>query len=203
VTWRESGGKIMADPVTCFDNPTDILKKKVCVNPLSKNLKGTLTPPERKEESCAAPPCKTLKTIHRLKVEARVNRPCDTRLAGAFSGTIVVERLITAFDQDGMHRGVHAGDFEWFGSSLRLTGRISGLTNEGTHRLPVFTDCQPCDARGVMEGRLCGQVVESQDPALKRCQVVAAYRIKFDPSVGGGSGAVTGVLEGVIICACQ
>jgi len=189
--------------VTCFDNPSDIFQQKVCINPLSKNLKGTLTPVEKKAESCAVPPCKTLKTIHRLKVEARINTPCDSRVARSFSGTIVVEKFITAFDDDGSRRGVHAGDFELIAPSLRAKGRISGLTNQGTHRLPVFTDCQKCNDRGVMEGRLCGQVVESQDPALKGCQIVATYRIKFDPSVTGGSGAITGVLEGVVVCRCQ
>jgi hypothetical protein len=189
--------------VTCFDNPSDIFQQQVCINPLSKNLKGTLTLLERKEELCTVPPCKTLKTIHRLKVEARVNTPCDSRVARSFSGTIVVEKLITAFDQGGSHRGVHAGDFVLVAPSLKATGRISGLTNQGTHRLPAFTDCQKCDARGVMEGRLCGQVVESQDPALKGSQIVAAYRIKFDPSVTGGSGAIVGVLEGVIAVRCK
>jgi hypothetical protein len=54
----------MADRVTCFDNPSDIFKQKVCVSPLSKNFKGTLSPLEKKEEACKEPACKTLKTIH-------------------------------------------------------------------------------------------------------------------------------------------
>lgn len=173
------------------------------MNPLSKNLKGSLKAVERKEDSCATPSCKTLKAIHQLKVEARANSSCDSQAAQRFKGTIVVERLVTAFDQDGMHRGIHAGDFEWLGSDIKVTGRISGLTNQGTHRQPAFEDCQPCDARGVMEGRLCGQVVESRDPALAGCNVVAAYRISFDPSSSGGSGAIIGVLEGVVVCKCR
>ena len=77
------------------------------------------------------------------------------------------------------------------------------MTNVGTHRAPVFKECQSCDDIGVMEGRLCGQIASTSHPALNGCQVMADYRIKFDPGVAGGQGAVRGTLEGVIICSCQ
>lgn len=102
-----------------------------------------------------------------------------------------------------MHRGFHAADFVWFGAGgLKLEGRMSGVTNEGSHRLPIKA-CQRCDDRGIMEGRLCGQVTTAPDPTLKGCQVIAAYRIKFDPSVRGGSGRAVGTIEGVIISPCR
>ena len=69
--------------------------------------------------------------------------------------------------------------------------------------MPAFTDCQKCDDKGVMEGRLCGQIASTSTPALNGCQVIAAYRIKFDPGATGGQGGVRGTLEGVIICACK
>ena len=193
----------MAPQVQCLDDPATIFEKTMCLNALSKNLRGTLKLADSKQQECHVPPCKTLKTVHELKLTPVSNPPCDSRLARPFGGVIRI-KLISAFDQDGEHRGFHAGDFEWVGTAgVKVRGRISGVTNLGTHRLPVFADCQRCDARGVMEGRLCGQVVAADDPALKNCQVVAAYRIKFDPGLAGGSGAVQGVLEGVISCPCQ
>jgi hypothetical protein len=103
--------------------------------------------------------------------------------------TLFVGRLVTAFEIDGEHRGFHAGDFEWtVTAGLKVAGRMSGVTNVGTHREPPLKPCQKCDERGVMEGRLSGQVTTSQDPALNGCQVIAAYRIRFDPSRKGGNG---------------
>jgi hypothetical protein len=54
-----------------------------------------------------------------------------------------------------------------------------------------------------MEGKLCGEVIKPGNTKLKGCQVIAAYRIKFDPSEKGGSGAVVGTIEGVIVCFCK
>jgi hypothetical protein len=145
-----------------------------------------------------------LHTVHRLKVELIAHQPCDSHAAAALNGTLVVERLVTVFERDGTHRGLHAGDFAWTGAAgLTVTGRLSGVTNVGTHRLPAFTDCQKCDDRGVMEGRLCGRIHAPAATQLNGCQVTAAYRIKFDPSTTGGQGAVRATVEGVILCPCQ
>ena len=194
----------MPTKVQCFDDPAIVLRKSVCLSALSKNMKGVLKPSVKQEHKCEVPTCRTLKTVHALKLALVVNRPCDSRLSRSFGGSIVIERFVTAFDQDGFHRGAHAGDFVWTSpSGIRAIGRMSGMTNVGTHRRPVFADCQPCDARGVMEGRLCGNVVEARDQALRGCQIMGSYRIKFDQSIAGGSGRVTAVLEGVIICPCR
>lgn len=80
---------------------------------------------------------------------------------------------------------------------------MSGVTNLGTHRKPVFDDCQPCGARGVMEGRLCGRVIESGPRELRGAQVIAAYRIRFRPTRGGIEGALAGVIEGVAMTVCR
>lgn len=53
-----------------------------------------------------------------------------------------------------------------------------------------------------MEGRLCGTVVRPAEPRLAGAQVVAAYRIRFDPSEKGGEGAVAGTLEGLVVRSC-
>ena len=185
----------------CFDDPAGILEKAFCVSAVSKDLKGELKRTSSKEQKCQTPECKTLRTIHGLKVEVSPTN-CDSPAASPLSGTLTA-KIITAFDTDGNHRGVHAGDFSWTGAGgLKITGRMSGVTNEGSHRLPI-KDCQKCNDRGIMEGRLCGQVIDGgQTPKLKGCQIVAAYRIKFDPSITGGDGGVKGTLEGVLVCSC-
>ena len=185
----------------CFDDPAGILDKAFCVSAVSKNLKGEMKRTSNKEQKCLTPNCKTLRTVHELKVDMK-NTSCDSAAAAPLKGTLGT-KLSTAFDTDGNHRGVHAGDFTWAGAGgLKITGRMSGVTNEGSHRLPI-QDCQKCSDIGILEGRLCGQVTDGgQTPKLKGCQVVAAYRIKFDPSKTGGDGAVIGTLEGVLICFC-
>jgi hypothetical protein len=188
---------------TCLDDPATILQKEWCVSALSKDLTGTLHLADSKPHQCAKPPCKTLKTVHQLTVKVVAHAPCDSKPSSLLDGTLVVERLVTVFDTDGTHRGLHAGDFVWTGTpGIQVTGRMSGVTNVGSHRAPAFTDCQKCDDKGVMEGRLCGQIASPNNPALNGCQVVADYRIKFDPATAGGQGAIRGTLEGVIVCSC-
>jgi hypothetical protein len=193
----------MATP-TCLDDPAAILQKDWCVSALSKDGRGELKLADSKRHECHTPPCKSLKTVHQLKVQVAGHPPCDSHVGALLNGVISVERLVTVFEEDGMHRGLHAGDFAWSGTAgVQITGRLSGVTNVGTHRLPVFTDCQKCDDKGVMEGRLCGRIQSPNQPQLNGCQVTAAYRIKFDPSVTGGQGAVRITVEGVILCSCQ
>jgi hypothetical protein len=189
----------------CLDEPPIILQQKMCLNAVSKNLKGNFKPTAREKQSCARPECKTLKTVHALRMKTQSNPPCDSPLSKSLEGEFVVERLVTAYEVDGNNRGFHAGDFVWKSMAATIAGRISGMTNVGTHRAPVFQPaCQKCDTRGVMEGRLCGQVVETQNPELKDCHIVGSYRIKFDPSVGGGAGqTVSAVIEAELICRCD
>lgn len=191
----------MATQFKCFDDPAAILEKAFCVSALSKDMNGDLKLGPSKEQKCKEPECRTLRTVHALKVKV-FGTNCDSGTAKPLDGALVA-KLVTAFDTDGLHRGFHSGDFTWTGvGGLKVTGRMSGVTNEGSHRRPI-KDCQKCEDRGIMEGKLCGQVVEAGNSKLKGCQVIAAYRIKFDPSVKGGSGAVVGTIEGVIVCFCR
>ena len=190
----------MPSQFQCFDDPAAILEKAFCVSALSKDLKGELSLSSSKAQKCQSPACKTLRTVHALKVKI-AGTTCDSGTAKLLDGTLGV-KLITAFDTDGMHRGFHSGDFVWTGvGGLKITGRMSGVTNEGSHRPPIQA-CQRCDERGIMEGKLCGEIVAAGNSKLKGCEVIAAYRIKFDPSIKGGSGGVVGTLEGVIVCFC-
>lgn len=185
----------------CFDDPAAIFEKDFCVSALSKDLKGKLTLDKRNEKKCQKPECRTLRAAHTLKAEVAVTN-CDSVVSKPLVGTLTA-KLVTAFDTDGNHRGFHSGDFTWVGAGgIAVAGRMSGVTNEGSHRLPIKA-CQKCGDRGIMEGKLCGEVVKPGNSDLKGCQVIAAYRIKFDPSAGATSTAVVGTIEGVIMCFCS
>lgn len=186
----------------CLDEPATIFKQRMCVNAVSKNFKGSMKPTSKEEQKCGKPECSTLKTVHALKIGLVSNAACDSKLGKMLTGTLVVERLVTAFDQDGTHRGFHAGDFVWKTATFAIEGRLSGVTNAGTHRKPIFNDCQNCDARGFMEGRICGQVVDTNKPELKGCQIIGTYRMRFTPTAGGPSAGGQGTIEAVLVCPC-
>jgi hypothetical protein len=193
----------MAAP-RCLDDPATIFTRKMCVHAVSKNLKATIKLLEKDEQRCEKPPCRTLKTSHTLKLTGIVsNNPCDSKFGKILTGSILVEKLSSAFDQDGTQRGFHAGDFEWKTASFLIRGRLSGVTNAGTHRKPIFKDCQPCDARGFMEGRICGAVVETTKEELTDCQIIGTYRLSFPPSETGGNGSGSGTIEAVLVCPCK
>ena len=187
----------------CLDDPATILKQKMCLNAVSKNLRGNLVPKDKERQPCEKPECLTLKTVHKLQGKTQ-STTCDSKLSKKIQGVFTVERLVTAYETNGNGRGFHAGDFEWTAGGTVIAGRISGMTNVGTHREPVFKACQKCDTAGVMEGRLCGQVMKTVVTELKGCQIVGVYRIKFDPSVEGGLGQqISAVIEAVLICPCK
>lgn len=188
----------------CLDDPGAIFEKNSCLNAISKDMDGKdgeLDLIKAKDLTCRQPECQTLKTVHKLIMVPHAG-PCDSKFATPFAGTITVAKLVTAFIKFEKGRGFHAGDFDWAAPGLRVQGRMSGVTNVGTHRPPVFKECQRCDQVGVMEGRLCGQVVESKDGSLGQCQIVAAYRIKFAPLPEGTMTFQGATLEGIISCLC-
>lgn len=192
----------MADKFPCFDDPKGIFTERFCVNALSKDLKGKMLLLDSKPQKCPNPACVTLRTRNEMKSSVK-GTECDSPLAKDFNGGLEFGNLATAYDQDGKHRGFHAADFVWLGANgLKVQGRMSGVTNEGSHRLPIKA-CQKCSDIGIMEGRLCGVVTATQNPVLKGAQVIAAYRIKFDPTLKGVNGAVIGTIEGVIVCRCD
>ncbi len=128
---------------------------------------------------------------------------CDSKAAGLLDGTLASGDLAHKFaDADGNRRGVHEGTFRWNGSGATAVGTLRGVTNAGTHRAPAFDECQRCDNPGVMEGLLVGTIRKARDRRLVGCTIEAAYRLRFDPSTDGGSGAVRGTLEGAIVCDC-
>jgi hypothetical protein len=192
----------MATQPICPDDPATNWKNKVCVTPTSKNMKGKLVLFEKREEKCEKPECVTFKTRHSISLKLTSHQPCESKVGKLLNNATIGGSLITVFHRDGQGRGFHTANISSSGTNIKGIGRISGMTNVGTHRKPVFDDCQPCDARGVMEGRICIKI-GSNDPELKGCQLFGTYRIRFDPAPTGISSALEGVLEGVIICPCK
>lgn len=192
----------MAFPPGCLDEPPVLLKERLCVHNVSKDVRGELDLNVSQFEKCAEPGCVTLKTVHGLKVDVG-GHDCDSKLGKLLDGILVVDRLVTAFEEDGLHRGVHAGDFIWKSQGALIHGRMSGITNAGIHREPPFNPCERCDEKGVLTGRLCGEVVDAFVGELRECKVVAVYKIRFDPSEKGGAGGIYGTLEGMVICPCR
>jgi hypothetical protein len=187
----------------CLDDPRELWQQKICLSSISKDVRGELHLLERKPETCDELDCRTLKTDHLLKVEVQSHEPCDSELARALDGVLYVRKLVTAFsDGSGERRGPHAGAFVWVGAGVRVAGTMAGMTNVGTHREPAFDKCQECDARGFMEGRLCGPVTRADNPRLVGCTVTAVYRFRFDPSEGGQDTAIVGTVEGDLVCPC-
>jgi len=187
---------------TCFDDPGDVVHDGFCLDAISKNVKGTVSIAAISRRQVQPDGCQTWRTMGPLKLTTSTHEPCDSELSlrRLDKGSFVVERLATAYEIDGLRRGFHAGDFKWSGRHVTIEGRMSGITNAGILRAPVFEgDCEECASRGIMIGRLCGEVVGSAGE-LDGAKVVAVYRFKAGrPTKRGASGSVVGTIEGVIV----
>ena len=187
----------------CAGRPAELARAVLCLDELSKDIKGDLVIVETEVHECRELDCQSLTVEHLLRVEVS-SHLCDSGLGKQFDGRITSRDLTTVFvDGSGMRRGMHAGTFVWNTAAGRVEGRMSGMTNEGTHREPAFKACQECGDRGVMEGRLCGRLVRAADPALTGAQVTAAYRFAFDAGERGGEGALQGTVEGLVVRNCR
>ena len=186
----------------CEGRPAELVKAVLCLDEVSKDVKGELIVLEADGHECRELDCKTLTVEHLLRAELS-SHDCDSELGKKFDGRLTSRDLTTVFvDGSGMRRGMHTATFDWRTPIGIVQGRMSGMTNEGTHREPAFKACQRCGDRGVMEGRLCGRLVRAADPALVGAQVTAAYRLAFDPTEKGGEGALVGTLEGLVVRNC-
>ncbi len=187
----------------CDGRPEELARAVLCLDEVSKDVKGELKIIDVDERACDKLGCKTLIVEHLLRAEVFSHR-CDSELGKLFDGTLVVRDLTTVFaDGSGMRRGTHVARFQWRTAIGIVQGRMSGMTNEGTHREPAFKGCQECGDVGVMEGQLCGRVVRAKDPAMRGVQVTAAYRFAFEPSDKGGEGGLAGTIEGVLVRNCE
>lgn len=187
----------------CTADPKELTVTTLCLDELSKDVEGELLPLSVKERTCPTWDCRTLVTHHRLFLKDW-SHACDSKLGSLLDGEIEVKDLVTVWaDGDAGRRGIHRGLVSWRSSVAVLQGRLSGVSNVGTHREPAFQGCQTCDERGVLEGQLCATVVQTSEPALAGAQLNAAYRLRFDPTKEGGAGGVQGTLEGVVVRTCR
>ncbi len=191
-------------PGSCFDNPDDILRSDICVGSLSKDVRGETVLESSSTHRCEKQRCVTLRTAGVLKVALSSHAPCDHHLGQLLSGSLVVQPLATVYEDDGLGRGVHAGDFRWITAQHdEIDGRMSGITNGGLVReAPFHPAVEKCISEGILVGRLCGRVAKTADPRLKQAQVVATYRLHAAPTAKGENGAVRGTLEGVVVTPC-
>lgn len=188
--------------VTCPDDPRLMLEQRTCVTALSKTIEGRIGRPEPERRDCEDPRCLTLTT--RQPLELRLDRfDCDEDPAAAILGAIVVQDLVHVFDSSGDRRGFHSGDFRWESPPLLAFGRMSGITNAGTHHKPVL-DCQDCRAPGFLQGRLCGSIARAEDPTLRGAHLLGNYVLRVGDVVDDGipEQRVLGTLEGVLIRGC-
>lgn len=188
----------------CFDNPDDILGSDTCIATLSKDVRGKTSLESSTRHTCATSRCVTLRTHGALKVALASNATCDGALAKLLSGSLAIRTLATAYEKDGLGRGVHAGDFRWITTNHdEIDGRISGITNGGLVRAAPFNPAiEKCISEGILVGRLCGRVVKSENPKLAQAQILATYRLHTTATRKGESGAVIGTIEGVVITPC-
>jgi hypothetical protein len=204
--------------VACPDDPRLMLEQRLCVSALSKDLRGEIGDHEAERRECDDPRCVTITTRQSLRLVVTPSQPpsggCD-RDPAKLEGILEVQDLVHVFDFDGetVQRGFHSGDFRWQSPPppppapplTLVLGRLSGITNAGTHREPVLRRCQGCEARGFLQGRLCGTIVRAEDPQLRGCQVFANYLLRV-PELGSdgipAQGGLLGTLEGVLVCGC-
>jgi hypothetical protein len=188
----------------CADSSRDILDNELCLNSVSKNVKGELRPVHHELERCVPLKCETLKTEHLLVLSAE-RWECDSRRGELLDGRIVVKDLATAYEGGSpKRRGFHGGDFRWLGrNGLLAVGTLSGMTNAGILREPFDPACERCEEPGVMTGRLCGFIRRApENPRLRGCEVFGLYRLRFEVTEEGGRGEVWGTIEGLIVCRC-
>ena len=190
--------------MTCFDDPKDVLGSDTCIASLSKDVRGETVLQSSTRHVCKKTECLSLRTSALLKAEIMSNVPCDGPLAQLLSGSITVRVFTTAYEKDGLGRGVHAGDFQWISSKGdEIDGRMSGITNAGLVRAKPFAlAVEKCVSEGILVGRLCGRVVKSKNANLKDAQVLATYRFRTTATDKGESGPLIGTLEGVVVTPC-
>lgn len=189
---------------TCLEDARELFDQEVCLYEVSKNVEGQLNRWYAQREECREPRCETLKTGHLLSLEVTAFE-CDSPPSVALDGQLVVPQLVTAFaNADPEARGLHTGAFTWQGNDVLVRGTLSGNTNVGTHREPHFDQCEGCDEKYHMEGRLCGRIVKARGEwrRLRGCQVTAVYHFRYDPVGDTGNAYLIGVIEGLIVCAC-
>jgi hypothetical protein len=188
--------------VTCPDDPRLMLEQRTCPTTLSKIMRGRIGQPAPERRECDDPPCRTLTTRQELELEFEAY-DCDEEPAASILGLLRIVDLVHVFEGGADARGFHSGDFRWQSGDVLAFGRMSGITNAGTHHRPVL-DCQDCRAPGFLQGRLCGSIAQADDASLRGAHLFADYVLRVGDLGEDGivEGRVEGTLEGVLIRGC-
>ena len=189
----------------CFEKPTEVFERPFCIHRVSKNWEGWAERRDARVQPCAEHDCRPLKTVTDLRL-ATVPALCDTPPAHALE-TLHAPAFFSAFEfiPANRARGVHAADFTWNGPGLSVVGQMVGTINANTARLPVDAVKPGCFVAGLVEGHLCGEVVEDASGQLDRAKLVGNYRFRvtLDPETGIVSTRGVGTFEGVLLQWCK
>lgn len=151
-----------------------------------------------RSDICDSLSCKSFKVRHRFECRLRTNQECDSKVAKVLNGRLISPKLIHGLVLDGQGRGAHHGNFLLTGAQgTEVIGALSGITNAGTHH--GNSDCESCNVKGHMEGRLEGNVKRGP---LKGSRIFAAYMIFFEHSTEFTDTIVNGELEGILVHEC-
>ena len=173
-------------------------EERICMQPVSKNLRGELRVRKQERQKCSGPKCVTLKARMNLGADVTPHQPCDSKAAQALNGQIRGDLVFTYID-NGMGRGYHIGRIRWAGAGSLAIGRMHGMTNVGTHRRPI-DNCEECHEPGHMEGCLEAVIIKGKH---RGCRIQATYVINFDPGQKAQNTGFVGTIEGVLVCDCK
>ena len=177
-----------------------VFETKECISEISKKMVNGRMRRRGKPRSdeCDSPPCKSFKVRHNFECRLKTNPECDSEIAKILNGRLVSSKLIHGLILDGHGRGAHHGDFLIVGAQgTEVKGILGGTTNAGTHH--GTSDCEPCNVKGHMEGRLVGNVTKGP---LKGSRIFASYMIFFEHSTEFTDTIANGELEGIIVRDC-
>jgi hypothetical protein len=154
-------------------------------------------------KQCRALECVTVLAATKARLEVKPH-DCDSKLSNVLDGELELADFVHVWDSKTSEHGFHSARFRWKGRDAVFAGELSGMTNAGTHRLPIFKACERCRIRGVDEGRLCGTVEKTEVKELEGAQVFGIYRLKYAPAAGSQlpGGRLAGSFEGLLVRPC-
>lgn len=179
-----------------------VFKLKECIDEVSKQMTnaGLRRVGEPKLDKCGSPACISFKVIHNFHTILK-SWECDSETAKILNGELTCPELIHGLKLNGGGRGAHHGKILINGDKGTIVeGIMAGTTNTGTHHTIKGSDCEPCDQKGHMEGRLIANITKGP---LAGGRIFASYMIFFEYSTEFKDTVALGNLEGVIVRDCM
>lgn len=205
----------MADEMDrCIDLYAEILKTRMCLYRLSKNVWGNIQWVSQPiPERCDQLDCETLKLDQTINLERVQSGPCDSPESHRLIGGIDVAPFVQALrvpppsptePPPPPEFGIHGGEFTWSVGNVKIVGTVSGTTGADTVWRPTANpdalDHRECRVPGLLLGRICG-TFDPDDVFPKGTQVFGTYRL-FIPSPLDRTSPIFGTIEGVILQLC-